>query len=67
MIPFWLSAQSEGEVVDKIIAKVDNYIVLESDLALSYKDYLSRGGSKSNPNGRCEVLENLIINKLKNN
>lgn len=57
------NAQSEAKTVDKIIAKVDNYIILESDLALAYKDYLSRGASNS-PNGRCEVLENLIVNKL---
>jgi peptidyl-prolyl cis-trans isomerase SurA len=61
--PLWANGQSEVKTVDKIIAKVDNYIVLESDLALAYKDYLSRG-SNPGPNGRCVVLENLIVNKL---
>jgi peptidyl-prolyl cis-trans isomerase SurA len=64
LLPFSTLSQSEVQMVDKIVAKVDNYIVLESDLALAYKDYLSRGGSSRNPNGRCEVLENLIVNKL---
>ncbi|WP_375579230.1 peptidylprolyl isomerase [Marivirga tractuosa] len=64
MMPFLSFSQSEGEVVDKIIAKIDNYIILESDLALAYKDYLSRGGNRNSPNARCEVLENLIVNKL---
>jgi len=63
-LPFLSPAQSEGEVVDKIIAKVDNYIVLESDLALAYKDYLSTGGNRRSKEARCEVLENLIVNKL---
>ncbi|WKK85939.2 peptidylprolyl isomerase [Marivirga arenosa] len=64
-LPFWTNAQNEGgEIVDKIIAKVDNYIILESDLALAYKDYLSRGGNASSQQARCEVLENLIVNKL---
>lgn len=61
--PIWANAQSEAQTVDKIIAKVDNYIILESDLAIAYKDYLSRGANSS-AEGRCEVLENLIVNKL---
>ncbi len=61
--PIWVKAQSEAQTVDKIIAKVDNYIILESDLALAYKDYLSRGSSQSTTT-RCMVLENLIVNKL---
>lgn len=63
-MPFLSFSQSEAEVVDKIIAKVDNYIILESDLALAYKDYLSRGGNSKSPEARCEVLENLIVSKL---
>jgi peptidyl-prolyl cis-trans isomerase SurA len=64
IVPFLSLAQSESEVVDKIIAKVDNYIVLESDLAVAYKDYLSRGQNSRSAESRCKVLENLIINKL---
>lgn len=63
LLPLWATAQTEQKVADKIIAKVDNYIILESDLAIAYKDYLSRESNPS-PNGRCEVLENLIVNKL---
>ncbi|WMN11954.1 peptidylprolyl isomerase [Marivirga salinae] len=63
LLPLCANAQSEVKTVDKIIAKVDNYIILESDLAIAYKDYLSRG-SNTGPNGRCEVLENLVVNKL---
>ncbi|MGM0579296.1 MAG: peptidylprolyl isomerase [Bacteroidota bacterium] len=61
--PLLVKAQEEVQTVDKIIAKVDNYIILESDLALAYKDHLSRGASQGQ-SSRCEVLENLIINKL---
>ncbi|WKV13764.1 peptidylprolyl isomerase [Marivirga harenae] len=64
VLPLLSKSQSEGEVVDKIIAKVDNYIILESDLSLAYKDFLSRGGMTRSPEARCEVLENLVINKL---
>lgn len=50
-------------VVDKIVAKVDNYIVLKSDLERAYQDYLTNGGSPSQQ-VRCQYLAVLIRNKL---
>ncbi|HET8859472.1 peptidylprolyl isomerase [Marivirga sp.] len=65
IMPYFASSQSEeAKVADKIIAKVDNYIVLESDLAFAYRDYLSSGQVVEGSEARCEVLENLIVNKL---
>lgn len=59
-----LLGQAQEEVmIDKIIAKVDNYIVLRSDLEKSYLDYLSRGEFRS-ANARCEILEQLVVNKM---
>lgn len=58
-----IRAQDTGFVVDKIIAKVDNYIVLKSELELAYQAYLAEG----NPNtdeARCELFNRLILNKL---
>jgi len=55
--------KTQGVVVDEIIAKVDNYIILESDLAIAYREYLSRGNSQ-NEQSKCTVLEGLIVNKL---
>ena len=58
-----IQAQDTGFVVDKIIAKVDNYIVLKSELELAYQAYLAEG----NPNtddARCELFNRLILNKL---
>lgn len=52
-----------GFVVDEIIAKVDNYIVLKSDLERAYQDYLTNGGSPSQQ-VRCQYLVLLIRNKL---
>ncbi|MDW3196170.1 MAG: peptidylprolyl isomerase [Cytophagales bacterium] len=57
------SAQDEGVVIDKIIAKVDNYIILKSELEKSYLDYLSRGEFNQG-NARCKLLENLVVNKM---
>jgi peptidyl-prolyl cis-trans isomerase SurA len=56
-------AQAEGFVVDKIIGKVDNYIVIKSELERSYQDYLTNGGSPSQE-ARCHYLATLIRSKL---
>lgn len=59
-----IQAQDNGGfVVDEIIAKVDNYIVLKSDLDRAYQDYLVNGGSPSQL-ARCQYLALLIRNKL---
>src|SRR5688572_61289 len=55
--------ESPGFVVDEIIAKVDNYIVLKSDLERAYQDYLTNGGSPSQQ-ARCQYLAMLTRNKL---
>ena len=57
------TAQDDGVVIDKIIAKVDNYIILKSELEKSYLDYLSRGEFNQG-NARCKLLENLVVNKM---
>jgi len=57
-------AQSEsGVIVDEIIAKVDNYIVLKSDLEKAYLNYLS-GGNQAAPDTKCRILAQLISGKL---
>jgi len=56
-------AQDTGFVVDKIIAKVDNYIVLKSELEIGYQAYLSEGNPASEE-ARCELFNRLILNKL---
>lgn len=50
-------------VVDEIIAKVDNYIVLKSDLDKAYQDYISNGNTASEQ-VRCQFLALLLRNKL---
>ncbi len=58
-----MAQENEGFVVDEIIAKVDNYIVLKSELERSYQDYVANGGSPSQQ-ARCQYLAMLIRNKL---
>jgi peptidyl-prolyl cis-trans isomerase SurA len=52
-----------GFTVDKIIAKVDNYIVLKSELERAYQDYITNGGPPSQE-ARCQYLAILLRNKL---
>lgn len=59
-----VSAQdNQGFTVDKIIGKVDNYIVLKSELDRAYLDYVANGGAAGDY-ARCQFLAILIRNKL---
>mgnify|MGYP003736591651 CR=1 FL=1 len=55
--------ENEGFVVDEIIAKVDNYIVLKSDLEKAYQDYLTNGGTPGQE-VRCQYMALMVRNKL---
>jgi peptidyl-prolyl cis-trans isomerase SurA len=57
-----LSAQEENyTVIDKIVAKVDNYIVLSSEVERSYLQMQSSGDFNTS---KCQVFEGLVLNKL---
>ena len=58
---FVVNAQSI--LIDKIIAKVDNQILLQSELDLATKQFLAET-RYSGADVKCNVLETLIINKL---
>ncbi len=53
----------DGFVVDEIVAKVDNYIVLKSEVERMYQDYLTNGNPPSQQ-ARCEILALITRNKL---
>ncbi len=55
--------ETKGFVADKIIAKVDNYIVLRSELEGAYQNYLSNGGTASEES-KCGLFSQMVINKL---
>jgi peptidyl-prolyl cis-trans isomerase SurA len=57
------SQENPGIVVDKIIVKVDNYIVLKSDLEGAYQNYVTSGNPASEE-ARCGILNNLVVTKL---
>ncbi len=52
--------QGKGQVINKVIAKVDNYYILLSDLEEMMAQYKQGGQNVS----RCQALESLIINKM---
>ncbi len=55
--------ENGGFVIDEIITKVDNYIVLKSELDRAYQDYIANGGRASQET-KCQFLALLIRNKL---
>ncbi len=58
-----ISYSQEGVIIDKIIAKVDDYIILKSELERSYLDYLSQGQVRGT-NAKCQILQQLVVNKM---
>lgn len=58
-----LAQENTGFVVDEVIAKVDNHIVLRSDLDKGYQEYLTNGGTASQE-AKCQFLAMLIRSKL---
>jgi peptidyl-prolyl cis-trans isomerase SurA len=50
--------------VDGIIAKIDNNIILKSDLEFNYLQYLAQTKQKPNEQLKCEILRSLVQDKL---
>lgn len=57
------SQEAEPKVIDEIVAKVDDNIILLSDIEYMYLDMASRGAI-GGPNPRCQVLQTLITSKM---
>ncbi|NEM99500.1 peptidylprolyl isomerase [Pontibacter burrus] len=60
-------AQAQAPVnrlVDGIIAKVDNQIVLRSDLEFSYLQYLAQTKQQPSEDLKCEIFKSLVQDKL---
>lgn len=57
------SQEAKPKVIDEIVAKVDDNIILLSDIEYMYLDMASRGAI-GGPNPRCQVLQTLITSKM---
>lgn len=65
VFPFAVFAQGEGIIVDKIIVKVDNHIILKSDLELALSKIKEQNKGRELPDYvRCQMLQQLIVNKM---
>ena len=53
--------QGQAISLNKIIAKIDNYYVLRSDLEEAHQSYV---GQNQTPPQKCQLLESLVINKM---
>ncbi|MFN3999720.1 peptidylprolyl isomerase [Algoriphagus sp.] len=61
---FSQEAPPSGQVLDKIVAKVNNNIILESEVQQTYIEALAQAQQGIIAPTRCEVFESLMINKL---
>ncbi|MCC9137217.1 peptidylprolyl isomerase [Pontibacter silvestris] len=50
--------------VDGIIAKINNQVVLKSDLEFSYLQYLTQSKQQPNEDLKCDILKSLVQDKL---
>ena len=53
----------QGTLVDKVIARVNDKIVLHSELLIACQQYLAQGGQDI-PNLKCKLLEHILLSKL---
>ena len=58
-----LTPPPTGTLVDRVVAQVDDSIILQSELDIAQEHYLLQGGQEE-PNLKCKVLEHMLLNKL---
>ncbi|MFY7912644.1 MAG: foldase protein PrsA [Emticicia sp.] len=59
-LPMLALAQEAPINIDRIVAKVDNYIILRSEVEQLYL----RGVQQQQPVSKCQALESMVVNKL---
>lgn len=65
-IMFSLSVKAqEAQVIDRVVAVVGQNIILQSDIEAQYRQFRLQGGIKGSASSiRCEILEDLMFQKL---
>ena len=59
------SKAQESQVIDRVVAVVGQNIILQSDIESRYFQYRLQGGIKGDAQSiRCEILEDLMFQKL---
>lgn len=59
-LPMLALSQQAPINIDRIVAKVDNYIILRSEVEQLY----IRGAQQQQPVSKCQALESMVVNKL---
>ena len=59
-LPILAFSQDAPINIDRIVAKVDNYIILRSEVEQLYL----RGVQQQQPVTKCQALESMVVNKL---
>jgi len=54
---------TQAQTVDRILAVVDDEVILQSDLERQY-EYYTKNGKKDDGSLKCSILENLLSSKL---
>lgn len=63
IVPTISVAQLAAPVIDEIVAKVDNHIIMRSEIEFAYLQAVSEG-QRDNGKLKCRLLESLIISKM---
>ncbi|TXK44924.1 peptidylprolyl isomerase [Pontibacter qinzhouensis] len=50
--------------IDGIVAKIDNHIILRSEMEFTYLQYLAQSKQQDAPGLKCELLESMVQDKL---
>ena len=59
------SKAQDAQIIDRVVAVVGQNIILQSDIEAQYHQYRLQGGIKGSANTiRCEILEDLMFQKL---
>ncbi|MFT2007439.1 peptidylprolyl isomerase [Pontibacter sp. 13R65] len=65
LAPATIFAQSPVQKkIDGIVAKIDNHIILRSELEFTYLQYLAQSKQQDAPGLKCELLESMVQDKL---
>src|ERR1022692_70423 len=57
------SSNAQVKILDQVVGVVGANVILQSDIESQYQQFLIQGG-QDNPNMRCEILYQMLINKL---
>ncbi len=59
-----IHTKAQNTSLDRIIVKIDNQIITESDLTLNFLQLVADKQVKNTPDAKCQVLRGMAINKL---